>query len=87
MKSSVVVFQLRETPRLGGCDARFFERTVRAGFSQRRKTLLNSLSTGFDRQLVRDALSETGHEGQRAEELGVEEWGVLARALLDRSRA
>jgi len=87
VKSSVVVFQLRETPRLGGSDADFFEKVVRAGFSQRRKTLLNSLSTAFDRGLVRDVLNQTDHMGQRAEELGVEEWGPLALALKEHTNA
>ncbi len=81
VKSSVVVFHPLETPRLGGCEPAFFERALRAGFSQRRKTLLNSLSTSFDRDRVRAALEETGNTGRRAEELTVDEWGVLARGL------
>ena len=83
VKSSVVVFQPRDIPRLGGCDPAFFERAVRAGFSQRRKTLLNSLSSAFDRDQVRAALEVTGNDGRRAEELTVDEWGALARSLQD----
>jgi 16S rRNA (adenine1518-N6/adenine1519-N6)-dimethyltransferase len=80
IQSAVVVLELCE-PRLGGCQPRHFEAVVRAGFSQRRKTLENSLSTRFPKPLVRQILAETVGSGRRAEELDLEAWGILARAL------
>ena len=56
-------------------------RGPRAGFSQRRKTLENALSTRFPKPLVRQILADTVGSGRRAEELDLEAWGLLARAL------
>jgi len=81
VQSAVVVLEPRVEPRTGGCDPAFFESVVKAGFSQRRKTLRNALGTRFDRNLVIGVLEDTGHIGKRAERLSLEDWGVLAGAL------
>jgi len=62
---------------------RFFE-VVRAGFSQRRKQLRNSLSQGLDlpAEEVVSALRRAGlEEKQRAQELSIEQWARLSREL------
>lgn len=82
--SAVVRFDLYDEPLTGGVPPRFFERTVRAGFMQRRKRLSNALSAQFDKQASVEALEETVGAGRRAEELSLEEWGVLAQALFQR---
>ncbi|MEE2751304.1 MAG: 16S rRNA (adenine(1518)-N(6)/adenine(1519)-N(6))-dimethyltransferase RsmA [Myxococcota bacterium] len=87
VKSGVVVLEPRIEPRTGGCDPAFFQSVVKAGFSQRRKTLRNALGTRFDRNLVIGVLEETGHLGKRAERLSLEDWGVLSAALRDAIRA
>lgn len=46
--SAVVCLKTRETPPAQIDDERLFFRTVRAAFAQRRKTLLNALTSGFD---------------------------------------
>ena len=79
--SGVVLFERRDQPLLGGVDAAHFEKVVRAGFSQRRKTLRNSLSTAFDKAFAAQALEATVGGGRRAEQLSLEEWGTLASAL------
>ena len=79
--SSVVVFDLREQPLLGGATPEGFEHAVRAGFSQRRKTLVNSLSSLYEKEKARAVLDETVGLGHRAEELSLEEWGSLAFGL------
>jgi 16S rRNA (adenine1518-N6/adenine1519-N6)-dimethyltransferase len=61
-----------------------FFRAVRAGFSQRRKTLRNSLSGGLalDPGLVEDRLREAGVDPRRrAETLSLEEWAAIARSI------
>jgi 16S rRNA (adenine1518-N6/adenine1519-N6)-dimethyltransferase len=61
-----------------------FFRVVRAGFSQRRKTLRNSLSGGLalDPGLVEDRLREAGVDPRRrAETLSLEEWAAIARSI------
>lgn len=62
---------------------RFF-RVVRAGFSQKRKTLRNSLALGLNQPpaLVERWLRAAGIEPQRrAETLALEEWGRLAQVV------
>jgi len=81
VRSSVIEVTLHETPRLGGATAGFFQRTVRAGFSQRRKTLENALGSRFDKATVRGVVAETVGARRRAETLTLPEWGTLAAAL------
>ena len=81
VRSSVIEVVLHEEPRLGGASPAFFQRTVRAGFSQRRKTLENALGSQFDKPMVRRVVAESVGAGRRAETLHLEEWGVLACAL------
>ena len=72
-------------PRADVGDDAFFRKVVKAGFSQRRKTLSNALQS--DRELgdagrIRAALAEAGIEStRRAETLSVADFARLARAL------
>ncbi len=62
---------------------RFF-RVVRAGFSQKRKTLRNALMHGLDQpaSVVEGWLDTAGIDPQRrAETLSLEEWGRLAQVI------
>ena len=64
----------------------FFFRCIKAGFSQRRKTLLNSLQTmgEFNKEQIILALEAAGIEAnRRAESLGMEEFAALADKLLE----
>jgi len=63
---------------------RAFFRVVRAGFSQKRKTLRNSLSggLGLDPAAVEERLREAGVDPRRrAETLSLQEWAAVARSL------
>ena len=67
-----------------GVDERAFFRLVRAGFSQKRKTLRNALSAGLRRSPaeVEGLLRQAGIEPRRrAETVSLEEWAGLAGAL------
>ena len=62
-------------------DEKMFLRCVKAGFAQRRKTLLNSLASagGLDKERVRRILAAAGIDpGRRAETLSVEEFVKIA---------
>lgn len=66
-------------------DEDFYFKTIKAGFSQRRKTLLNSLTTleGFDKKVIEEALDEAGiAPNRRAESLTMQEFAALSDALL-----
>ena len=70
-----------------GVDDRAFFRLVRAGFSQKRKTLRNALSAGLRRSPaeVEALLRQAGIDPRRrAETLSLEEWAELAGALYGR---
>jgi 16S rRNA (adenine1518-N6/adenine1519-N6)-dimethyltransferase len=82
--SQILVLERRTSPQFADVDTKDFFRMVKAGFSQRRKTLLNSLSGGLHRS--RDevqAICSAGSldPGRRAQTLSLEEWHVLYRAL------
>ncbi|MEM6926313.1 MAG: 16S rRNA (adenine(1518)-N(6)/adenine(1519)-N(6))-dimethyltransferase RsmA [Myxococcota bacterium] len=80
--SSVIRLDLREEPQFGGVAGDAFDRVVRAAFSQRRKTLLNSLGATFGRQRALAALEAAELDPQlRAERLSVEEFGRLAAQM------
>ena len=76
---------LKERP-IQTTDEKFFFRCIKAGFSQRRKTLLNSLQTmgEYNKEQIVAALSAAGIESnRRAESLSMEDFAVLADKLLE----
>jgi 16S rRNA (adenine1518-N6/adenine1519-N6)-dimethyltransferase len=80
--SAVVRVDLDRDPPLTGPDERCFFRVVRAGFSQRRKQLRNSLKAGLGipAKEVEAALAAAGIDPRRrAETLSLDEWGKLAQ--------
>ena len=65
-----------------------FFRIVKAGFSAKRKTLVNNLSNGLhiDKKEIEEKLESLGFlKNVRAQELGVEDWKKL-EASTDASR-
>ncbi len=82
--SSVITLTLRDRPAVTVSDEAFFIRVLKAAFSQRRKTLRNSLKQlGAPKEKMDAALNSTGIDlGRRAETLSVEEFGKLADFLL-----
>ena len=64
-------------------DYSFFRKVIKAGFSQRRKTLKNCLvGAGFDRGKIGEALVKLGlDENIRGEKLSIEQFGKLSEAL------
>lgn len=81
VKSSVVRFDVFERPDLQ-VEPAHFDRVVRAAFSQRRKTLANSLGAAFGKDRVRDVIQTLGLDPQvRAERLDVSSFQALAGAL------
>jgi 16S rRNA (adenine1518-N6/adenine1519-N6)-dimethyltransferase len=81
--STVLRLDLREEPAVAPKDEKMFFRCVRAGFSMRRKTLLNSLTaTGYSKDSIRTALEAAGVDARRrAETLSLEEFSAVADAF------
>jgi 16S rRNA (adenine1518-N6/adenine1519-N6)-dimethyltransferase len=83
--STVLRLDVREKPAVSPKDEGMFFRCVRAGFSMRRKTLLNSLTaTGFTKDEIRKALETAGIDPKRrAETLSLEDFAALADAFME----
>jgi 16S rRNA (adenine1518-N6/adenine1519-N6)-dimethyltransferase len=81
--SQVLELTFREQPLFTGADTRVFFRVVKAGFAQRRKTLLNSLSGGLqlDRAETEALLQQANIiPTVRAQALNVQQWYDLYQA-------
>lgn len=84
--SAVMKLDVRSAPPevLADLDQKAFFRVVQAAFSQRRKTVCNSLSSGLSLQkdAVKALLADAGiPETARAEQLTMEQFGALCRAV------
>ena len=80
--SAVVTLRVRRQSAVTVADEQFLEKVVKAAFSQRRKTLRNSLGTLVDRAAAANAAQAVGiSPDRRPETLSLEEFGRLADAL------
>ena len=85
VESCVVRITLHENSPYADCDRALLFSLVKAGFEQRRKTLLNTLRgllSESDRTAVAKELVTLGHPADvRAEKLSIDDFAALARAL------
>lgn len=82
--SQILVLERIDPPRFPDVDTKDFFRLVKAGFSQRRKTLLNSLSSGLHRS--RDEIQSICSAAsidpkRRPQTLSLDDWHRLYQAL------
>ncbi len=84
VNSALVSLKVRKEPKLNLTDYSHFRKTIKAAFSQRRKTLKNCLvSNGFEKGKVEDALKKLNlDENIRGEKLSIEQFGKLSELLL-----
>lgn len=78
--SQVLVLKYRTKPLFPGIDTKQFFRLVRAGFSQKRKTLQNSLSGGLaiSKKEAKEMCEAAGiSPTQRAQALSLDDWHSL----------
>lgn len=84
VESAVVRLTCREKPPVATPEAHFF-RVVRAAFNQRRKTLVNALSSGFperSKEELRQAVLAAGLEERvRGEALSLSEFDAVASKI------
>ena len=79
--SAVIQLTLREEPKFKPTDEQKFFRFVKACFAQRRKTLVNTVSSslGIDKGTIKEGLASLGlPETARAEELGMTQLCALS---------
>ena len=83
--SAVVRCKTRTAPAVEVSDTAAFWRTVRSGFALRRKTLVNSLQTGWNlpKEVLLQAVTACGFAPEiRGERLGAEDYARLTEELL-----
>lgn len=86
--SAVVCLDVCDAPNVLPKDEKMFFRIVKAAFAQRRKTLLNCLSSAFgiDKAQCSELIGECGIEpGIRGEKLAIEEFASLADRFFEES--
>ena len=85
VNSALVSLKVRKEPLLKLGDYKHFRKTIKAAFSQRRKTLKNCLSgAGFDRDKVSGVIEKMGlDENIRGEKLSIKQLGELSENLCD----
>lgn len=84
--SAVIRMDVDKKPALEIKDEKLFFRVVRGAFSQRRKTVANSLSSmlSIDKKTVNSAIVKAGVNPQaRPEAMTLEEFAALSNALLE----
>jgi len=82
--SVVLRLDLRDEPKVRVKSEEMLMRCVKAGFSMRRKTLLNALASlgEYDKNTLSEALTAAGIDpGRRAESLTLEEFAKLSDSL------
>lgn len=86
--SQVVHMKRRSEPLVDPGEAKYFFRVVKAGFSNRRKTIENSLAGGLilPKQSLRKILDNAGlRPNRRPQELSIQEWKKLAEIIPQQS--
>ncbi len=84
--SAVIRLNISQSPNVTVKKEKDFRRVVKAGFSQRRKTLSNSLASGLgiDKSTTNDIIEKAGlSPGVRAEKLTLEDFGRLVDCLTE----
>ncbi len=86
VNSALVSLKVRKEPLLKLEDYAHFRKTIKAAFSQRRKTLKNCLmGASFEKDKVVDAIAKMGlDENIRGEKLTIEQFGILSDALREK---
>lgn len=83
--SSVITLKRRPVPPVQVRDEKLLFRTIRAAFNQRRKTLVNALSSGFgelSKEQITQAVAECGLDTRvRGEALSLEQFAALSDVL------
>lgn len=82
--SAVLRLKMLDSPSVAANDEELFFKTVRAAFSQRRKTLLNCLSSYFSvpKQELSESLLKINIEpSRRGETLSIEEFAAVSDAI------
>ena len=82
VESSIVKLKIRENKLVEVKNENMFFEIIRANFNQRRKTLINSLSTVVDKERLKEILRDLNiNENVRGETLTLEQYAQIANKL------
>ena len=85
--SAVIKLTLRDKPEIELRDEKEFFRFIKSAFAQRRKTLVNTVSSsiGISKDLLREALNAAGlSETARGESLTMSELALISNYICER---
>ncbi len=83
--SAVIALDILKNPRINVKDEKMLFSVIRASFGQRRKTLLNSLSSnlGCPKEMIKEVLENVNIDpGIRGETLTLEEFGAISDEIV-----
>ena len=82
VESSIVKLKIRENKLVEVKNETMFFEIIRANFNQRRKTLINSLSTVVDKKMLKEILRDLNiNENVRGETLTLKQYAQIANKL------
>ena len=89
--SAVIQLDIDKMPKVSLLDKDIFRKTVRAAFSQRRKTLLNALSSSMGFNISKDEYKQMFEDmgiqpNQRGETLSIYQFATLANKICEKIR-
>lgn len=87
--SAVIRLDVRKNPSVELCDEKLFFKVIKASFAQRRKTVVNSISSSLsiDKATVTSVMEKaTLNPLARAEQLKLEDFAALTNALWEATR-
>ena len=80
--SVVIRLDVLKTPPVKVKNEKVFFKIVKTAFSQRRKTILNSLSSGYDKEIIKNILEKLNLDIKlRAEDLSIEDYASISNEL------
>jgi len=88
VNSAIIALTRPSQPRLPNVESKIFFQIVRAGFSQKRKQLLNSLSAGLhlSKSITRTLLMAAEIDPQRrAQSLSLDEWSQIYNSYVEKN--
>jgi 16S rRNA (adenine1518-N6/adenine1519-N6)-dimethyltransferase len=83
--SAVIRLDVLDKPAVNPADEKLLFKIIKASFSQRRKTLANSLSnmTGYDKKFIEQCLTQMGKNVNiRGEQLSLQDYCMLSNKIL-----
>lgn len=88
--SAVIMLDVLEKPRVDVCDEKLMFKVIKSSFGQRRKTILNALSSlevGLEKDEIREVLEASGFDPRiRGEKLSIEDYARLSDAIGERMK-